>query len=166
MTPDGGDSDGTSHSPSLSTDARYVTFTSEAGNLVPGDRNGRSDIFVRDLVAGTTVRASVDTGGGDPNGESVGSAISADGRYVAFASSAGDLIVGDQNGLGDVFVRDMVAGATIRASVDARGGDPNGESFTPSISADGRVVGIWSSASDLVPQDEDRKDDVFVVRWR
>ncbi len=152
--------------PSISADARYVAFESYASDLVTGDGNGYKDVFVRDLVAGTTVRASVDTGGGDPNFDSIHASISADGRYVAFYSYASDLVTGDGNGVGDIFVRDLVAGTTVRASLDTDGGDPNGSSSgPPSISADGQYVAFSSFASDLVEGPGDRGGDVFVARW-
>jgi hypothetical protein len=84
-----------------------VAFHSGASDLVPGDANGRTDVFVRDLVAGTTVRASVDTTGGDPDGVSGFPSISGGGRYVAFYSPSSDLVPGDANGFTDVFVRRM-----------------------------------------------------------
>jgi Tol biopolymer transport system component len=158
----GGDPDSASFGPSISADGRYVAFASYASDLVAGDGNSTYDAFVRDLVSGTTVRASVDTGGGDPNGGSAFPSISADGRYVAFDSSASDLVAGDGNGTTDVFVRDLVAGTTVRASVDTGGGDPNSYSWEPSISADGRYVPFASSASDLVAGDGNGFLDIFV----
>jgi Tol biopolymer transport system component len=149
----GGDPDDGSHSVSISADGRFVAFQSRASDLVAGDENGLQDIFVRDLVAGTTVRASVDTGDGDPNSESEYAAISGDGRYVGFATAASDLVLGDGNGFYDVFVRDLQAGSTVRASVDWRGGDPDGSSFKPAFSADGRFVAFESTAPDLVAGD-------------
>jgi Tol biopolymer transport system component len=135
----------------VSADGRYVAFSSEAGNLVQGDHTIYvSDVFVRDTLIGTTVRASVDAEGGDPNSYSLDPSISADGRYVSFQSGASDLVAGDANGLFDVFVRDLLYGTTVRASVDAGGGDPNGTSGSPSISADGRYVAFYSAASDLI----------------
>ena len=109
-----------------------------------------------------TTRASVDTGGGDPNSDSFSPSISATGRYVAFSSLASDLVPGDGNSFRDVFVRDLVAGTTTRASVDTGGGAPNGDSFVPSISATGRYVAFYSYASDLVPGDGNGFIDVFV----
>jgi Tol biopolymer transport system component len=158
----GGDPNGHSSDPSISADGRYVAFESYASDLVPGDGNNDFDVFVWDLVAGTTVRASVDSGGGDPNGDSYSPSISADGRYVAFRSNAPDLAQGDGNDEFDVFVRDLAAGTTIRASVDARGGDPDHGSGNLSISADGRYVAFESEASDLVPEDGNDIWDVFV----
>jgi hypothetical protein len=85
--------------PSISSDGRYVAFSSDASDLVPEDRNGFADIFVRDLLARATVRASVDTGGGDTNNDSYDPSINADGRYVALYSFVSDLVTGDGNGL-------------------------------------------------------------------
>ena len=127
----GGDSDNSSDDPSISGNGRFVAFYSRASDLVAGDGNGVFDVFVRDLVAGTTVRASVDSAGGDPDGYSQFPSISGRGRYVAFTSLASDLVAGDGNEDFDVYVRDLVAGTTMRASVDTTGGDPDSSSLTP-----------------------------------
>jgi Tol biopolymer transport system component len=159
----GGDADGDSYYPSISADGRYVAFESEATDLVAGDDNGLEDVFVRDLATGTTERASVDAAGDDADGESEWPRLSADGRLVAFHSEAGDLVPGDDNDLLDVYVRDLVAGTTTRVSVDGTGGDPNGLSYQPSISADGRHVAFGSAATDLVAGGDDGlHEDVFV----
>jgi Tol biopolymer transport system component len=100
----------------ISADGRYVTFDSSAANLVAGDTNGAQDVFVRDRTAGTTQRVSVAGGGGQADDESFASSISADGRSVAFASFADNLVPGDTNGTTDVFVRDRTAGTTTRVS--------------------------------------------------
>lgn len=160
----GEDPDAGSNYPSISADGRYVAFDSWASDLVAGDTNALSDVFVRDLVAGASIRVSVDTGGGNPNNSSKTSSITADGRYVAFGSHASDLIVGDGNEWSDVFVRDLVAGATVRASVDIEGGDPNGPSYELSISSNARYVAFSSFASDLVDDDGNRRADVFMTR--
>jgi Tol biopolymer transport system component len=158
----GGDPNGGSVDSSISADGRYVTFWSSADNLVPGDNDHVNDVFVRDLFSNTTTRASLDTGGGDPNGESFFSSISGDGRYVAFASSATDLVVGDGSPVEDIFVRDMRRGTTTRVTVDTAGGDPDAGTRHARISADGRHVVFASPASDLVPGDGNHVDDVFV----
>ncbi len=158
----GGDSNGTSSSPSISADGRYVEFSSDAPDLVAGDQNGLPDVFVRDTLTGTTVRASVDTEGGDANDSSFDASISADGRFVGFSSWASDLIKGDGNGLSDIFVRDLIAGTTLRASAHRESGDSNGSSGGPSISADGRYVAFYSYATDLVQGDGNGFPDVFV----
>jgi len=142
-------------------DPRYVAFMSAASNLVAGDNNGRTDIFVRDRVAGTTRLASVGMGGTSANGDSLGVSISDNGRFVAFASTASNLVANDTNNTVDIFVRDMVAGTTQRVSVGF-GGEASGASAVPNISADGRFVSFDSDADNLVPLDENFSTDVFV----
>ena len=97
-----------SSAPSLSQSGRYVAFTSSASNLVAGDTNGVSDVFVRDNVAHTTERVSLGANGVQANGASTGPDISDDGRYVAFASDATNLAAADANHVTDLFVRDRV----------------------------------------------------------
>lgn len=151
---------GGSFRPSISSGGGFIAFDSQASNLVLGDTSG-FDVFVRDLGAGTTTRVSMNETGGQANGNSVGPSISRDGRYVAFGSAASNLVVGDTNLATDVFVRDRVAGTTSRVSVDATGGQANGGSWHPSISADGRYVTFPSTASNLVPGDTNGAPDVF-----
>jgi hypothetical protein len=147
---------------SVSADGRYVAFSSYATNLVPGDTNGFSDIFVRDRQAGTTERVSVDSGGGQSNGDSFYPSISSDGRYVAFHSSANNLVFSDANNASDIFVHDRQIGTTELVSVDSNELQGNGGSLYPSISADGRYVAFQSSATNLVPGDTNMSVDVFV----
>jgi len=109
----------------ISGNGRYVAFASEASNLVLGDTNNVSDVFVRDLLTGTTRRVSVNGSGGQGLGESEYPSISPDGRYVAFASATADLVPGDTNGYLDVFVRDLKTGVTKRASLDSSGNQGN-----------------------------------------
>ena len=158
----GGDPNSVSFHPAISADGRYVAFWSSANDIVPGDTNGRQDVFVRDTRTNTTVRASVDTGGGNANGDSFYPTISGDGRYVAFASRATDLVAGDASPAEDIFVRDLQSGTTTRVTVDTAGGEPNANTLTSGISADGRHVVFASDASDLVPGDGNGVGDVFV----
>jgi len=166
VTSGGLEGDSASHTASISPDGRFVVFHSDATNLVVGDTNAFHDIFVRDRQAGTTQRVSVATGGaqaiGPPSGEILYSAISADGRFVAFDSDATNLVVGDTNGVSDVFVRDRQAGSTVRVSVAAGGAEGVGSSLFPSISADGRFVAFTSYSTNLVPGDTNSFADVFV----
>jgi len=150
--------------PSLSGNGRFVAFASNASNLVPGDTNGRADIFVRDLLTNTTTRVSVDSAGNQGNGISYSllTSISADGRFVTFASDASNLVAGDTNNRGDIFVRDLLTNTTTRVSVDSAGIQGNGISEFPSISADGRFVAFTSNASNLVPGDTNNSNDTFV----
>jgi Tol biopolymer transport system component len=134
---------------SLSADGLRVAFTSEAGNLVPGDTNGYRDVFVRDLVNGTNLLVSVGTNGVPGSGFSSEPSISGSGRYVAFSSTANDLVTGDTNKAQDVFVRDLQGGTTLLVSVSTNGGPGNYESYGPQISTDGRRVLFRSKATNL-----------------
>lgn len=150
----GEDANYSSTNASISADGRYVVFSSFASNLVEGDTNARTDIFVKDLQTGGIVLVSTDSAGAQANGESYSPDISADGRYVVFQSGATNLVAGDTNNNGyDIFVKDLVTGETIRASATSSGGASNGASYTPSISADGRFVAFDSSATNLAPGD-------------
>ena len=158
----GTQSNGWSAASSPSADGRYVAFESQADNLVLGDTNGVYDIFVRDRHTSQTWRVSVDSSGGEGNGESVSPAISADGRFVAFVSRADNLVVGDTNGTSDVFVHDRQTGQTVRVSVASDGRQGNNSSGGPSLSADSRYVAFSSLANTLVSGDTNGQEDVFV----
>ncbi len=148
----GAQGDGGSFAPATSADGSVTAFVSYASNLVAHDGNGRCDTFVRDARSGTTTRVSLTGGGGESaDGFQCGSpAISGDGRYVVFLSDATDLVPGDANGQLDVFVRDRQASTTRRVSVSTAGGESDGNSFEPAISADGRFVAFTSGATNLV----------------
>jgi Tol biopolymer transport system component len=149
----------------LSSDGHYIAFNSLASNLVAGDTNLRVDIFVHDQIANTTERVSVSTAGVQGNNLTLvadTAAISADGRYVAFQSSATNLVAGDTNGAPDIFVRDRVAKTTTRVSLTNAGAQANGWSYSPSLSADGRYVAFRSGATNLVAGDTNANDDIFV----
>jgi Tol biopolymer transport system component len=154
--------DGASYAPRISADGRYVSFESAATNLVSGDTNGTDDIFVRDLLSGTTERVSVSFHGTQGNGLSYGPSISSDGRFVAFASLASNLVLGDTNNSRDVFVRDRSNGTTELVSVDSSGAQGDGDSDGASISADGRCVAFASTATNLVSGDTNGTSDVFL----
>jgi len=141
---------GPSYSPVLSENGRWIAFSSDASNLVVGDTNGQRDTFLRDVLAGTTERVSVSSGGAEGNSWSnAGLSLSADGRFVAFTSNASNLVAADTNGFTDVFVRDRLVGTTNRVSVSSAGAEASGPSFLPSISRDGRYVAFVSSAINL-----------------
>ncbi|MEU4690519.1 hypothetical protein [Actinoplanes sp. NPDC023714] len=145
-----------------SDDGRFILFESFATNLVPGDTNGEMDVFVRDRQAGTTERVSVATGGGQGDGMAHMSAISGDGRFVAFSSAAANLVPGDTNGVTDVFLRDRQAGTTERISLSSGGEQAGADSTHPSVSDDGNRVVFLSEATDLVDADTNTARDVFV----
>jgi hypothetical protein len=159
----GAQSNGDSWNPtSISADGRFVAFNSEASNLVVGDTNGFQDAFVHDRQTGQTTRVGVSSSGAQGNSHSYCTAISADGRSVAFFSEASNLVVGDTNGFEDAFVHDRQAGQTTRVSVSSSGAQTNGSSGTSnSISSDGRSVPFYSVASNLVPGDTNGWD-IFV----
>jgi hypothetical protein len=158
----GTQADGESFLPSISADGGHVAFRSTASNLVAGDTNSVGDVFVRNRVTGATTRISVASDETQANGESVQPSISADGRYVAFYSLASNLVAGDTNGVSDVFVHDQMTDALTRISVATNGTQGDGESYSPSISEDGRYVAFFSSASNLVANDTNAVPDVFV----
>ncbi|MCY2960981.1 MAG: calcium-binding protein [Planctomycetota bacterium] len=146
----------------LSSDGRFVAFWSSATNLVPGDTNAKSDVFVRDLVAGTIERVSVDSAGLEANGDSTDPSISADGRIVAFQSAATNLAPGDGNGRIDIFVRDRTAGTTTRVSLDSSGVEGDHDSTRADVSSNGLYVAFQSRATNWVPNDTNNKFDAFV----
>lgn len=146
----------------ISADGRYVAFDSLASNLVPGDTNGVHDIFVHDLHIGQTTRVSVDSTGAQSDAESNDPAISADGRFVAFSSTASNLVPGDTNGDVDIFVHDRVSGQTMRVSVASNGTETHGGSIFAAISADGSCVAFCGFAADVVPDDTNDEPDLFV----
>ena len=153
---------GPSETPAISGDGRYVAYRSVANNLVAGDSNGYYDIFRFDRYTGAVVRISVDSSGVQANGNSDLPSLSDDGAFVAFDSVATNLVAGDSNGARDVFVRDLTAGTTVRASVDGSGAQANGPGERPMLSGDGAVVAFESTASNLVAGDSNSRRDVFV----
>jgi Tol biopolymer transport system component len=145
VTPGGEPGNGASTFPALSADGRFVAFASLASDLVGGDTNGASDIFVRDLRDGVTTRASVSSTGSQGDAASGEPSLSADGRFVAFASGASNLVPADTNGLQDIFVHDVVTGETVRASVGSSGEQKMMLASQPSLSADGTSVSFtWA----------------------
>lgn len=219
----GAAADGLSYGASVDDSHRLVSFASLATNLVPGDTNGASDVFVRDVRNGTTERVSVAPDGAQGDAVAVGSSISRDGRYVAFSSHANNLqpglpgdgashsyvrdlrahttlavdtntrgAVGDQQatwtGMGgggvvfqsmadnldpaagtrrwSVYRRDLATGRLDLVSRTPEGAQPNGESWWPTSSGDGRYVGFLSFASDVLPGDTNGLPDVYVRRVR
>jgi Tol biopolymer transport system component len=145
--------------PSLSANGRWLAYESPATGVV-------KQVYARDLQSGQNELMSVNlsgTGGG--NGPSIMHAISADGRFVVFASKASNLVAGDSNRLQDVFVRNRAVGKTLLVSQSLRGtGSGNSASGDPVLSTDGRTVVFQSFANDLVSGDYNDRRDVFVLR--
>ena len=149
------------YTPVISNDSRYIAYASSASNLVAGDTNGTSDVFLYDRSTGLTQRVSVDGSGLEANGASTMPSISDDGNVIAFESKASNLVAGDTNGLRDVFVRNRTAGSTSRVSVDSSGGQGNGISYHSTLTRDGSRVAFASQASNLVSGDTNNVSDVF-----
>ncbi|MEW6267841.1 MAG: hypothetical protein AB1689_00920 [Thermodesulfobacteriota bacterium] len=152
----------TSYLASMSANGRFVVFESSADNLVPGDGNGQSDVFVHDLQHGKTERVSVGAAGVEGNDWSNNPTISRNGRFVAFDSYASNLIGSDHNDATDVFVRDRKKGRTRRVSVGPARVEANGHSEAPAISADARHVAFGTYATNLVGGDANDEIDVCV----
>jgi hypothetical protein len=153
----------------ISGSGRYIVFSSSRSDLVANDTNGKLDVFVYDIQTGIIRLASGDTNGIPGNDESywgevsgIWPPISADGRYVTFESYATNLVLNDTNGKLDIFVHDMQTGLTTRASVDSSGVQGDLNSFQATISRDGRYVVFGSIADNLVPNDTNNNQDVFM----
>ena len=159
----GAQAEESSYYPSISGDGRFIAFMSDATNLVSGDTNGVSDIFLHDRQTAVTTRVSVSSDSAQADGISDSYvSLSDDGRFIAFHSEATNLISGDINGVADVFVHDRQIGVTERISLDSNELQANAASFNPSISADGRFVAFASAATNLVSGDANARTDIFV----
>ena len=163
VTSEGVQTDAGGQFPAISADGRFIAFWASSDGYVSNDANGDDDVYLRDTIAGTTTLISVGLTGSAGNGESFYPDVSADGRYVAFWSNADNLVTGDSNGHYDVFVRDVVAGTTERASVSSAGSQGDADSGAPVISADGRFVAYASAATNLATTaDSNGKVDVYL----
>lgn len=169
LSPDGAEGNDQSDGNGVTPDGSFVLFSSRATNLVNEDTGGHSQVYLRDLRNSTTVLVSRATDGTPGNRMSWGMGMSSDGRYVAFASLASNLVPNDTNGVWDIFVHDVVSGTTERVSVSSTGEQANGRSEVSlwnAMSADGRYVVFQSDASNLVPGDSAGWTDIFVRdRW-
>ncbi|MBM3988134.1 MAG: calcium-binding protein [Planctomycetes bacterium] len=146
----------------LSGDGRFVVFESRAGNLDPAKTDSRRDIFVRDLLLGTTRCASLNQFGQPGDRDSFHGSISANGNRVAFESESTNMLFWDTNHHNDVYVRDFAANSIARASTTWNGLEGNGGSMRPSISPDGLFVAFESQASNLVNGDTNYQNDIFL----
>jgi Tol biopolymer transport system component len=158
----GAEADDTSRDATISANGRFVAFSSRATNLVNNDTNDKEDVFVHDRRTKKTKRVSVRSNGGEGNGGSGSASISGNGRYVVFVSGATNLVKNDDNGVNDIFVHDRTTKKTKRVSVRSGGGEATGSSNEPSLSANGRFVAFASNAPNLVANDHNAKEDIFV----
>ncbi|MCA9942608.1 MAG: PD40 domain-containing protein, partial [Anaerolineales bacterium] len=159
---DGTQANNKSWGSTISSNGQYIAFYSDANNLVSGDSNSSSDIFVYSWQTGQTTRVSVASNGAQGNGHSYSPAISGDGRYIAFESEASNLVTGDTNGQRDIFVHDQQTGQTTRVSVASDGTQGDSWAYTASISADGRYVAFGSFSALFVSGDTNNQPDIFV----
>jgi Tol biopolymer transport system component len=147
--PAGGNGD--SMRPLISADGRFILFDSSACNLAPGTTGPLCfQVYLHDRASNTTTLVSVNLNGVVGNGNSSYGGMSPDGRYVVFQSDASDLVAKDYNYATDIFVRDLLAGTTVLASVSTSGTVGNGNSTSPVITPDGRYVAFISMAYNLV----------------
>ncbi len=157
----GVESDGFSDGVSISANGRYITFYSEATNLITGDTNGFSDVFLHDTQTGTTTRVSVDSLGVEGDSSSSTSSISSSGRYIFFTSDATNFTSEDDNAQTDVFLHDTQTGDTTLINPYTANGGSSISSYANSISSDGRYVVFSSSASNFVLNDINSSSDIF-----
>lgn len=161
-TPTGESPTRESNDSSLSGNGRFVSFHSYSWQLVPGDANEDLDAFVYDRRTDEVMRASSTPDGDAGNGASASGAVSADGRFVVYTSSATDLVPGDTNGLADVFRTSIRSGRTVLVTLDPDGGPIDGPSIYPSVSETGRYVTFVSTADDHLPELEIDGFTIFV----
>ena len=159
--------DGGSYQPIFSPDGTKVAFYSDADNLVSGDTNGSSDIFVKDLTTGAVTRVSTSALGVQANDGSYAFSFSPDGSKIAFESFASNLVSGDTNGYTDIFVKDLTigtitSGTVTRISTASDGGQSDNGSYAPVFSSDGTKVAFYSDADNLVAGDTNGSTDIFV----
>ena len=162
VTTAGEQADDYSHSPTISADGRFVAFGCWARNFPGPGLFYSGQVYVRDRLLGTTEAVSVSFDGWPPSSDSGGPSISADGRFVAFLSGASNLVLADTNHAPDVFVRDRLTATTELVSVTSSGEQADGQSSAPSISGDGRFVLFGSDARNLVSDDTNLVEDIFL----
>lgn len=161
-SPDGSLANDSGGGTGISADGRFVAFDSRADNLVPGDTNSSSDVFVRDRDTGVTERVSLSSGGVQGDDNSYSSSLSPDGRFVTIVASATNLVPGDTNGFMDTFVHDRFTGVTERYSLSSSGDQPNQDCFGEGVSSDGARVALSTFADNLSPADPYGFEDVFL----
>ena len=156
----GTEANATSSWPSLSGDGRYVAFNSDATNIIPGDTNAATDVFIRDTVVPNTICVSLNPSGHVGNGSSGAPMISTDGQFVAFYSFASDLVPGDTNGTADIFVRDLLNGTTTLYSTDVGGLNIANSPARLAISGNGKIV-AFDNGTDLIASDTNGVSDIY-----
>ncbi|MDP8930743.1 MAG: DUF6531 domain-containing protein, partial [Actinomycetota bacterium] len=162
LTVSGGQPNDNSAARDITPDGRVVLFKSSASNLLGTSQSVGEQLYLRDMDTGAVERVSLNSTGEAANAAVAEGAVSADGRFAAFATAASNVVEGDGNGYSDIFVRDGSTGETQRVSVSSSGTEGDKASTSPSISADGRYVAFRSYATNLVPGDTNGTSDIFV----
>lgn len=161
---DGSSGDGAAYAAQGSADGRLIAFASPAGGYGVPDGNGKTDVYLKDMLDGSIRRISVALDGGETDGDSFPIALSPDGRLLLIGSEATNLVPGDSNGENDVFLCDLTTGAIERVSLTSDGGQAvGGSSGGGGMSDDGRFITFVSKATNLVPGDTNGLDDVFLI---
>lgn len=158
----GGAPNGDSRSTSVSNNGRYIAFESTASNLIAKDKNNLKDVFLRDTLTSTTERVVKALKNAEPNGESWGALVSADGRFVTYTSLASNLVPFDRNGAADVFLFDRLTQITTRVSRAPAMTEPNGGSYVSDYLDIAHGVAFSSTATNIVSSDTNNVEDVFV----
>jgi len=162
ISTNGNEGNGNSYEPSISAEGSYIAFSSSASNLVTDDANGFNDVFVYNRILNTIKRVSISDTGEECDGDSYEPSISGDGNFIAFTSYADNLVANDTNEAGDVFIFNQNSNTIKRVSISSNSEQRNGDSYEPSISADGRYIAFTSYADNLVDNDTNEYKDVFV----
>jgi Tol biopolymer transport system component len=157
----GGEPDGTSNYPDVDTSGRYVVYSSDASDIVPGVTGHHDNVYEYDTATGTTSLVSVSTGGRPAAGSSTRPTVSSGGTAVGFQSTARDLVAGDTSSGAQIYVRDMATGATVLASVSEGGAAADRPCGYPVLSADGRHIAFVSAATNLTSLDTGGKHNIF-----
>ncbi|MEM8677474.1 MAG: hypothetical protein AAGF83_26985, partial [Cyanobacteria bacterium P01_G01_bin.67] len=154
LAPNGTQADGSVHLNDISDDAQYIVFSSTASNLGGNSTiDDHNDIFVYDLTANSIQQISTASNGGSANSDSFFGSISGNGRYIAYQSSASNIVSNDTNNASDIFVYDLIESTTERVSLTDSDAQANGASRNASISDDGNIVAFLSDADNLVSDD-------------
>lgn len=156
----GGQANWSSDNATISADGRYVAFESTATDLVAGGTDGSRYLFLKDLQTGATTRIDVRLDESDSN-NATRARFSDNGRYIVFESNAKNLVSGDNNGIKDIFRKDLQTGQIVRVSTKANGDEVHGNSSLATVSPDGRYVTFASDAPDLVAGDTTGRQDLF-----
>jgi Tol biopolymer transport system component len=163
VTSTGVQGDGWSYHGAITSNGRYVVFTSGATTFVAGDTNNQVDIFMKDMLSGTLTRVNVSTGGAQANNESTWPSISGFGAYITYCSAASNLVPGDTSGNWDLFGYDVATAVTTRLNVQPNGLQANSYVHSPTaMSDDGQLVAFASLSTNLVAGDLNGKQDIFV----